>query len=244
MRPAILRYLAVVFLLLGLPRAAGAQSATVWSGVYTTEQATRGKVTYDEFCSGCHGPYLEGFRSTGSAKALARDPFMDRWEGATLDELYQFMRAEMPKNAATKVSDAAKLDIVAYIMQVNEFPAGTAPLAPQGLAAVRIQSKDGARPLKSGMTVQAVGCVSQVGKQWLLTRATEPARTRTDVLSSGSDLAANAAKSGTATVALVDAIPEPKEYTNQKVEVKGLFLPGQPPGINILGLQKVADSCQ
>lgn len=222
---------------------AQAQTTTVWSGVYTAEQAARGKAAYEADCTGCHGPYLEGFRSTGSAKALARDPFMDRWDGAPLDELYEFIRTMMPKANPDKVSDTAKLDILTYILQVNGFPAGSSSLAASGLAAIRMQSKEGIRPLKNGMTVQAVGCITQADGKWLLTRATEPTRARNDALSTGAELTANAKKSGTGTVALVDAYPEPTEFKGQKVEVKGMFVAGQTPAINLLGFQKVAETC-
>lgn len=217
---------------------------TVWAGVYSAEQAQRGKTAYDANCSSCHGPYLEGFRTTGSAKALAREPFMDRWDGGTLDELFEFMRTNMPRSGPERLSDDIKLDILAYILQVNEFPAGSTKLDATSLAGVRIQSKAGVRPPKNGMTVQAIGCVTQEGTKWMLTRATDPLRARTDALSSGAELAANAKKTGTTTVELVDAFPEPVEYKGQKIEVKGMFVNGQPPGINVLGLQKVADRCE
>ena len=228
-------------------RAQAPAPATVWAGVYTTEQAERGKAAYEANCSSCHGPYLEGFRTTGSAKALAREPFMDRWDGGTLDELYDFIRTNMPKNVPDKVSDDVKLDILAYILQANEFPAGSSKVTASSLEGVRIQSKGGVTTPKNGMTVHAIGCVTQDGGKWMLTRATEPVRTRTDALSTGAELTANAAKSGNSTVELVDAFPEPVEQKGQKVEVKGLFVAGQagqPAGINLLALQKLADSCQ
>lgn len=223
--------------------------STVWSGVYTAEQAARGKTLYEENCSSCHGPFLEGFRSTGSAKALAREPFMDRWDGGTLDELYQFIRSNMPKNTTTApltklVTDDNKLDIVTYILQVNEFPAGSSTLTASALPRIEIQSKNGVTRPKNGTAVQAVGCVAEVNGKWMLTQATEPMRTRTDVLSTGKELAAISAKSGNSTVELVDAYPEPTEYKGQKVEVKGMYMAGKTPGINLLGLQKVADNCK
>ena len=244
-----LRGMSVALLCLAQAVATRAQApATVWSGVYTTDQAARGKTAYDQNCSSCHGPYLEGFRTTGSAKALAREPFMDRWDGGTLDEIYQFIRANMPKQTGSfkvesKVTDEMKLEILAYILQFNEFPAGSTKLNPSALAGIQIQSKNGVTLPKNGTAVQAVGCLAQVGGKWVLTKATEPLRTRTDVLSTGKELAAISAKSGNATVELVDAYPEPTENKGQRVEVKGLYMAGQTPGINLLALQKVADSC-
>ena len=45
---------------LGLGAAAPQESATVWDGVFTDEQARRGETAYRQECSNCHGPELEG----------------------------------------------------------------------------------------------------------------------------------------------------------------------------------------
>jgi len=37
-----------------------AQERTVWDGIYTDEQATRGEALYGEHCVRCHGATLQG----------------------------------------------------------------------------------------------------------------------------------------------------------------------------------------
>ena len=59
-----------------------AQTTTsVWTGVYTTAQATRGTDLYNRVCSECHGDDLEGREKS---PALAGGSFAQRWDGATL----------------------------------------------------------------------------------------------------------------------------------------------------------------
>ena len=48
---------------------------TVWDKVYTAEQATKGKVEYDNFCSGCHVKDLSGRDGGGEGPELAGAAF-------------------------------------------------------------------------------------------------------------------------------------------------------------------------
>src|SRR4051812_5613809 len=59
---------------------------TVWDGVYTEEQATRGAGLFDRECAGCHGPDGEG---GGMAPALAGPAFYANYDGQTVGDLYE-----------------------------------------------------------------------------------------------------------------------------------------------------------
>src|SRR3954469_8920613 len=74
--------------------AASAQSTTsVWDGVYTDTQATRGAALFDRECAGCHG--LEG--SGGSmAPALVGATFSANYDGQMLGDLFDRNRTTMP----------------------------------------------------------------------------------------------------------------------------------------------------
>src|SRR5215213_9390439 len=80
------RVASCVFLLIGLvapwPTMYGsAQDAvSVWSGVYTTAQAERGRVVYAAQCGRCHGDDLSGNR----AYPLVGERFMDHWDAHTV----------------------------------------------------------------------------------------------------------------------------------------------------------------
>jgi mono/diheme cytochrome c family protein len=104
-----------------------AQSATksVWSGVYTSSQATRGAELYTSVCAECHGDDLEGIER---APALAGGPFGQRWDGATLKKLFERMEEMPPDNPEARLTAQKYIDILAFLLSANKVPAGSAPL--------------------------------------------------------------------------------------------------------------------
>lgn len=115
---------------------------TVWDGVYSTEQATRGRTTYQVYCASCHQDDLSGGGSFGmeEAPALVRDDFM---LGRDLNNVFVFIRANMPADNVGTLSPDAYLDVLAFVLQQNGFPAGMQPLPAQAdaLKAIRIVAK-------------------------------------------------------------------------------------------------------
>ena len=117
----LIRLSVVVVLSTALGAAAGAQRATVWDGIYTTGQATRGKSTYLATCTGCH-------TDSATAPALVGKSFVSTWDGQTVRDLYSRLRTTMPADNPGTLSENAALDIVAYLLEANGFPAGEAEL--------------------------------------------------------------------------------------------------------------------
>ena len=74
-------------------QAAQEDRTTVWDGVYTAEQAARGKVVYDNSCGACHLPDMSG---SDEARPLAGERFMQDWREDTLHTLYVRIRNLMP----------------------------------------------------------------------------------------------------------------------------------------------------
>ena len=106
-----------------------AADRTVWDGVYTTAQATRGKAIYSAECQKCHGENLSGgFDAAEQVPALKREDF-----GLTrrdLNNLYGFVLESMPRNEPGNLSAGNAVDVIAYILQQNGFPAGVTDLVP------------------------------------------------------------------------------------------------------------------
>lgn len=100
---------------------AAAVTRSVWDGVYTKEQASRGQATYQAECLKCHGDNLSGGESAG---ALAGADFLQRWDGKTAGDLFDTIRKTMPADDPGNLSTRQYADIVAYILSGNEFPAG------------------------------------------------------------------------------------------------------------------------
>ena len=100
--------------------AAGA-SLTVWDGVYTAAQAERGAAPYLENCATCHGEDLGGGSNSPGLRGVS---FQFLWGGKTLHELFEAIRTTMPTDNPASLPRETYRDILAYMMQVNEFPTG------------------------------------------------------------------------------------------------------------------------
>ena len=94
---------------------------SIWDGVYTDEQATRGKALYSEKCASCHGGELTGGEM---APPLAGGEFMAGWDGLTIGDLFERIRISMPQNAPGSLSGQQNADILAFMFSANKFPAG------------------------------------------------------------------------------------------------------------------------
>lgn len=96
------------------------------SGVYTQEQALRGKTAYDAHCAECHHSTLRG---TGHGLALTGSPFTARWENRGINELFDTTSMLMPAGAPGSLGRQVNEDLIAYVLKVNGAPAGDAPLS-------------------------------------------------------------------------------------------------------------------
>jgi S-disulfanyl-L-cysteine oxidoreductase SoxD len=96
---------------------------SVRDGVYTEEQAERGKSEYDYNCSSCHIHDLSG-DSIKDVPPLAGADFLAVWDGKTVKELLDFMKMNMPADSRGSLAANTYTDIAAYILQANMFPAG------------------------------------------------------------------------------------------------------------------------
>ena len=196
--------------------------APIWAGIYTSAQADRGRMVVERHCGECHHDDLSG----GEGPALVGPTFMLKWETQSVERLFHKIRDTMPEVGSTAVTEAEKLDTVAYILQQNGFPAGSKELtdASGALAAFKMIPREGPSPPRSGSVVQAVGCLRQSpGKGWMLTQSTDPAITTRDPLSAADKQALAAAAPGTHTVELI-GVYSPGELAQNTVVVKGLFV--------------------
>jgi len=98
---------------------------SVWEGVYSDEQANRGKALYAQECASCHGSELTGGEM---APPLAGGEFLAGWDGLTIGDLFERIRISMPQNAPGSLSGQQNADILAYVLSVSKFPAGAAEM--------------------------------------------------------------------------------------------------------------------
>jgi mono/diheme cytochrome c family protein len=112
---------------------------SVWEGVYAAEQAKRGQARYSAQCASCHGDTLGGGES---APPLAGGEFLSNWNGLTVGDLFDRTRASMPQNKPGSLSREANAEILAYVLSMNQFPAGSAdlPQASEMLREIKIEA--------------------------------------------------------------------------------------------------------
>lgn len=124
---------------------AGAGGASVWDGVYTEEQATRGGPLYSQYCASCHGPELMGGEM---APPLASGDFLSGWDGLTVGDLFERIRISMPQNAPGSLSGQQNADILAFMFSANKFPAGQTELSNSAmmLKAIKFEAKKPEKP--------------------------------------------------------------------------------------------------
>ena len=119
-----------------------AAGASIRDGVFTAEQARRGKIAYTGPCDRCHGFKLDGASDDPDmlpAPPVAGPKFLRKWNGRTLAALFEYVRTTMPANNPGYLSDAEVADIVAYMLSSSDAPAGSGELRPDALAAIVIE---------------------------------------------------------------------------------------------------------
>lgn len=222
------------------------QKYVIWDGAYTAAQAERGKEAYGKHCSGCHGTDAKG----GKATPLTGDLFMMHWEAKTVEQLFHKVRDTMPRGtpAATQsVSENDKLDIIAYVIQQNGFPAGAQELTDEPrLATVQIMPVDGPSAPRNGSMVESTGCLEDRDNQWALTNSTEPKTTSVEASPSSNQQTGTdaAARAGNLSVPLVSVFPSPKGHAGHKMRAKGLLMKtATGDRINVISLEMIAETC-
>ena len=102
----------------------GQAPASVKAGVYTAEQAKRGATLYAENCAACHGDTLAG---NDPIPALSGADFQKKWQN--VGELFDKTSTSMPAMAPGSLTGQQVADVLAHMLSVNKYPAGTTELA-------------------------------------------------------------------------------------------------------------------
>ena len=123
---------AAALLLAAQAQAAGAPAApprTTRDRIYTVAQAERGKQTYLRACSQCHALDVYGGDT------------MKTWEGGSLHDFYELIATTMPKSSPGSLKRREYVDVVAYILSLNNMPGGDQELPSRAgdLKAIRIK---------------------------------------------------------------------------------------------------------
>ena len=104
---------------------ASAQSKTTLDAIYTEAQAGRGEKIYADSCASCHGDDLAG---GGQAPALAGKEFNVDWDDLAMSDLFDRTRGTMPADKPGTLKPEQASDVIAFLLQKGNFPAGQSEL--------------------------------------------------------------------------------------------------------------------
>lgn len=171
---------------------------------------------------------------------------MRDWSGTDVESLFRQIKTSMPAGAPSSLGDDVYLDLVAYMLRVNDFPAGRDELSADVIKSIRIEGRNGPGPVPNFALVRTVGCLLQsADSTWMLADAGEPARTKDPAPSKEDELKSSEASAlGTQAFRLLNVYPSPDPYKGHKIEAKG-FLIRDPAGnrINVTSVQTLAARC-
>jgi hypothetical protein len=107
-------------------------------GVYTTEQAARGKDIYAGMCQSCHTPISHSDAA-----------FQKVWIGRSLWDLFGFIQERMPKNDPGSLTATEVSDVVAYLLKLNRMPSGSHELPTDSLTLKIIRTETAPSPSRN-----------------------------------------------------------------------------------------------
>ncbi len=117
-------HIALGALLLTALLAQRGEAAPAPPALYTQAQAQAGRAVFEKHCASCHGKHLEG----GVAPALEGENFASAKSGFTIQQIYEFLSVEMPAYAPGSLASRQYLEITAFLLQRNGYPAGARAL--------------------------------------------------------------------------------------------------------------------
>jgi mono/diheme cytochrome c family protein len=222
---------------------------TVRDPAYTAAQAARGKQVYLANCVTCHLPELDGSANpTEGARGapLVGTRFVQDFGESKVSALFNKMKRDMPSGRPGTLTDQQYLDAATYVLQRNNFPAGSNELTVDTAGDVWIPGAGGAEGLQNYTFVSAVGCLHQdPTRSWLLTNAGELKKTEIPAAGAVASNAGSPQAPGEFTFRLLDAISyNPEPHNGHKVRVTGYMVRlGAEIRVNVQSLQMVGPSC-
>ena len=92
---------------------------------YSAAQASKGKAIYEAKCSVCHMADLTGM---GQSPARAGDEFLAKYSDGPISVLFKKIQTTMPATAPGSMSGADTASVLAYMLSVNGYAAGSGDL--------------------------------------------------------------------------------------------------------------------
>jgi mono/diheme cytochrome c family protein len=121
-------------LMLTIATAAAQEKTSVKSGVYTAAQADRGVSIFKSKCASCHAP-----------NRFTDDLFYTSFAGKPLWEMFDVISDSMPEDDPGSLKKEEYADVIAYLLKLNNFPAGQTelPTDREALSAIMMERPTG-----------------------------------------------------------------------------------------------------
>lgn len=94
------------------------RTPSVLDGVFSAEQAARGKLTFRRVCAACH-----------TSREFTGNFFLLTWRGRSVGDLFKTLRRTMPYDRPGSLRGAEYVEVIAYILERNGYPSGETELA-------------------------------------------------------------------------------------------------------------------
>lgn len=88
------------------------------AGIFTEDQADRGRNSFDELCAECH-----------TNNEFRGRLFQSNWGRRTVYSFYRTIRSTMPDNNPGGLEEQVYLDVVSYILSINGHESGASELS-------------------------------------------------------------------------------------------------------------------
>ena len=110
------------------------------AGVYGAEQAVRGQAHYNAFCAPCHAGDLSGTLAADTgAPPLRGATFVASMEKKGVAAVFDCIKTTMPAEDPGSLKDSEYLEILAFLIQANGFPAGSREMTAADLPRLRVR---------------------------------------------------------------------------------------------------------
>jgi mono/diheme cytochrome c family protein len=103
-------------------------AAQTASPTFTSEQADRGRASYQHWCQTCHGSELDNGEFGGPP--LKGSWFNSHWGQSSVGALFTYVKGLMPPDNPAGLNDTTYVDMLAFILRANGYPAGNSELPP------------------------------------------------------------------------------------------------------------------
>jgi mono/diheme cytochrome c family protein len=112
----------------GLP--AQTPQRSVKTGVYTAAQADRGQALFRSKCASCHAP-----------NRFTDDLFYLSFAGKPMWEMFDVISDTMPEDKPASLTPEEYVDVMAYLLKLNNFPTGNTelPVGKEALSAILME---------------------------------------------------------------------------------------------------------